>query len=206
MTSNAAAHAQPTCSRSAMNPIAAAVAPAAPSLRPYPSVGFADRRWRAAPGSRRALGPQHRHQAREHRTEDHQAGQTGCFADVGVAQPDAEHRQAERHRDRPEAKPRRQRRRADAERPNRHHREHRHAGQQAAQEHRHSDRHAEHDGPKPASSPWKQSGNRTGKHSDRQRDALLGIAQGHDRGGERIQSAQCGDRPVPHQVRRMIGA
>lgn len=40
MTSSAAAHAQPTCSRSSKKPIAAAVAPAAPSRAPYPSVGF----------------------------------------------------------------------------------------------------------------------------------------------------------------------
>lgn len=41
ITSSAAAHAHPTCSRSSANPIAAAVAPAAPSRIPYASVGGA---------------------------------------------------------------------------------------------------------------------------------------------------------------------
>ena len=40
LPSRAAAHAQPMCSRSSKKPIAAAVAPAAPSRTPYPSVGF----------------------------------------------------------------------------------------------------------------------------------------------------------------------
>ena len=208
MTSRAAAHAQPTCSRSRRKPIAAAVAPAAPRRTPYPSVGFAPAAEAAYPraGRRRSLGPQHRHEAGEHRSEHHQGRDSGRLADVGVAQPDAEHRQAQRHRDRPEAKTRCECCGADAERRNRHNREHRDTGQQAAEEHRHSDGRTEHDDRKPASAPGKQPGNRAGQHSKGERDAPLAIAQGNDRGGQRVHGAQCGGRPVPHQVRRMIGA
>ena len=59
-----------------MNPIAAAVAPAAPSRRPYPSVGFAA----GGGGLRRAAGGRSGHSidTRHANTEpsDHQAGQT----------------------------------------------------------------------------------------------------------------------------------
>jgi hypothetical protein len=149
-----------------MNPIAAAVAPAAPSRRPYPSVGFAagGGGLRRAGGGRSGHSIDTRHANTEPRTI--RPARPGCFVDVGVAQPDAEHRQAERHRDRPEAKTRCERRRADAERANRHDSEHRDAGQQAAEEHRHPDGRAEDDDRKPASASGQQSGNRAGKHSD----------------------------------------
>jgi predicted enzyme related to lactoylglutathione lyase len=78
----------------------------------------------------RALGPQHRHQARERRAEHHQRRRTRSLSDVWVAQPDSEHRQAERHRDRPETKARCQCRRTDAEGCDRHDGQHRNAREQ----------------------------------------------------------------------------
>jgi hypothetical protein len=151
------------------------------------------------------LGPEHRAHASEQRAEHHQSRQTDGLTQIGVAEPDPDHRQRQRHRNLPEAEACGEQCRADAEPGDRRDRENRDACQKAAEEHRHSDRRTQHDDGESAPARRHQTHDRARQNAYRQRQSPRPVAQDHHRSGQRIDSAQCRVRPIPHQSRRPSG-